>query len=67
MSIGKNGDVFVSTIFLGCTNDIDALGRPLLFESIVSRGKHNVYTRLYATWNDAMAGHQEIAHMVGIE
>jgi hypothetical protein len=50
------GRAVVSTIFLGINSSI--LGPPLLFETMVFGGKHDMAQNRYETYDEAMAGHQ---------
>lgn len=59
-----SGGVYVSTIFLSCSSRKNALGMPLLFETMVLGGEHDEYTRKYATYDDAEKGHQETIEML---
>lgn len=67
VSIGKDGGVIVSTIFLGVTSQVDADGRPMLFETYITRGNHNGYQQRYATWDEAMFGHSFALKLTGLE
>lgn len=55
--------VYVSTVFLGLDHQYDE-GLPLVFETMVFDGEHNTATYRYSTWDEAMAGHQEVIKMV---
>ena len=53
----EQGDVCVSTVFLGLDHNFFRLGPPLLFETVVFiAGEGRDMTR-YATWDEAVAGH----------
>ena len=57
---------FVSTIFLGIDHRIprdngELIDKPVLFETMVFRGKHEVKCRRYCTMDEALAGHQEMS------
>lgn len=52
----KDG-VQVSTIFLGLNHRILGKGKPLLFETMVFGGEHNLEMERYETWNEAVKGH----------
>lgn len=53
-----NGTVVVSTVFLSINHGYS--GRPMLFETLVRGGDNDEYTRRYATWDEAEAGHAAI-------
>lgn len=63
IALSMVGDIAVSTIFLGCVSrGMTELGiEPRMFETLVSSqySGRNVQ-RKYATWDEAVAGHQEI-------
>lgn len=50
------GGVLVSTVFLGIDYRFDD-GPPLLFETIVFDGEHDMAMERYSTWEEAEAGH----------
>ncbi len=52
----------VSTVFLGIDHNFTLKGPPLLFETMVFGPldpDYNIQER-YSTWNEALAGHEEI-------
>lgn len=53
--------VTVSTTFLGLCADL-CDSRVLLFETMVFGGSMNGYTERYATYQEALAGHNNILH-----
>jgi len=60
-------DVQVSTFFLGVFVNTFTDNRPVLFETMVFGDEDcelNNYSRKYATWNEAEAGHKEVVDMV---
>lgn len=59
---GKKTEIMVSTVFLMVASNWQ--GPPLLFETMVFGGKHNHYQRRYATWDEAIRGHEETLSMV---
>lgn len=63
------GDVVVATAFIGvdCRYDDDAVGPPLLFETIVFGGKLHHVVAHYATWDEAEAGHAAMVARVAEE
>lgn len=52
------GDIRVSTIFLGMNHNWGD-GPPLLFETMIFGGEHDLYQDRYATWNEAVDGHKK--------
>jgi len=52
------GEATVSTVFLGIDHGFGGTS-PRLFETLVFVGEHHRDGRRYATWDEAMAGHQE--------
>src|SRR5215831_7124594 len=53
-----NGDVQVSTVFLGIDHRHFGEGPPLLFETMIFGGKLDHSMWRYCSWDDAEAGHQ---------
>lgn len=51
----------VSTVFLGIDYNPDNEGEPILFETMIFKGKKSLYQERYHTWDEAMAGHNRIA------
>ncbi len=50
----------VSTVFIGYQGfDSDEQGRPLVFETMIFNGDHELYCDKYGTWEDAEKGHEE--------
>jgi hypothetical protein len=62
----SEGDVRVSTMFLGTEHGYTPDGAPLVFETEVIGGEHDYYQERYATYDEAEAGHARICAMVGI-
>ena len=52
-----HGGVIVSTVFLGLDHNWGD-GPPLLFETMVFGGEHDEEQERYATWDEAVAGHE---------
>ena len=50
-------DCFVSTVFLVIDHSRD--GVPVLFETMIFGGPHDLFQRRYTSWDDAMTGHYE--------
>ena len=57
---GCSTDVHVSTVFLGLDHSFSNEGPPLLFETMVFGGVCDENMRRYATWDEAVAGHEEM-------
>ena len=62
----KNGDVTVSTVFLGIDHSFDG-GEPLLFETMIFGGNQDGYLERYPTWEDAEKGHDIACGIAGIK
>jgi hypothetical protein len=54
------GMVCISTVFLGLDHNRSDAGPPILFESIIFDGQRNEKRIRYATWDEAVAGHQAL-------
>ena len=50
----------VSTVFLGIDHGILDDGPPILFETMVFGGTHDLWRQRYATWGEAERGHEVI-------
>ncbi len=59
----KLGDIHVSTVFLGRTDEHRG-GQPLLFETAVIGGPHDYPPELYCTWDEAKIGHKRWVALV---
>lgn len=57
-----NEHVEVSTVFLGLNHNFGE-GPPLLFETMVFFDADDVYCRRYATWDEAVAGHDRAVRL----
>ena len=51
------GDVTISTVFLGLDYSFSDEGPPVLFETMVFEGGHGGDMERYCTWSQAEAGH----------
>ena len=58
------GDVFVSTVFLGLDQNFGGGDIPILFETMVFGGPLDQEMDRYATWDEALAGHQAMVERV---
>jgi len=56
-------DVYVSTVFLGIDHSYEG-GPPVLFETMVFGGTMEEEMARYTTWDDAVAGHDEMVKRV---
>ena len=67
----KIGDVAdVATVFLGIDHRWDEKAPPLLFESIIfptKRGPRDCELARYASWDDAIAGHEALVKRLRLE
>jgi len=57
------GQVEVSTIFLGVDSSMWE-GVPLLFETMIFGGKHNLYNLKASSWDNALADHEDAVKLV---
>ena len=55
--------VLISTVFLGIDRSL-GVGTPLLFETMIFGGNYDGYHDRYATWGEAMKGHQSACEKV---
>lgn len=53
-------DVQISTVFLGVEHSQDKAGQSMLFETAVSVQDSTRYLERYATWDEAVVGHERI-------
>lgn len=58
------GDVCVSTVFLGLDHNFDDGGPPVLWETMVFKGRHDGYQERYTSKVAAVEGHWRTAEMV---
>ena len=58
------GPVRVSTVFIGLDYNFLPEGPPLLFETMIFKGKHDQYQERYATFEEAKAGHEKAVALV---
>jgi hypothetical protein len=57
-------DAEVSTVFLSLNHNIFGDGPPILFETLVFGGVCDGAINRYATWDEALDGHQEMVALV---
>lgn len=58
------GDIMVSTVFLGIDHNFGHAGPPLLYETMIFGGKHDGYQERYATREEAERGHANACAML---
>ena len=58
------GDAEISTVFLLLDHSFDRDGPPILFETMIFGGIHDLYQERYRTWDEAEAGHARAVHLV---
>lgn len=60
--------IWISTVFLGIDHAFDE-GRPILFETMVFEGHsfQDLYCERYATYDEAIEGHERMFYMAKIE
>ena len=56
--LGTFEEITVSTVFLGLDHSFGMGPIPVLFETMIFGGPHDQYQERYATWDEAVAGHQ---------
>lgn len=57
VKLTEQGDVMISTVFLGLDYSFSDEGPPVLFETMVFEGEHGGDMERYCTWEEAEAGH----------
>lgn len=57
-------DVSVSTVFLSLNHSYEPGGQPILFETMIFGGEHDGYCERYATWDEAIKGHEFAVAMI---
>lgn len=55
--LSEQGDVWISTVFLGLNHNFFGIGPPILFETMVFIGHDGISQERYATWEQAEEGH----------
>lgn len=58
-----DGEVSISTVFLGLNYNFSSEGPPILFETRVFGGPDDGYTEKYSTYDEAEQGHERICAM----
>jgi hypothetical protein len=68
VALTADGDIRVSTVFLGLDHGMLDPGPPILFETLVFGGKLEGEGSRYATWDEAIEGHKVwVRHVVEAE
>lgn len=57
VKLTEQGDVRISTVFLGLDHGWGHGERPVVFETMVFQGTHGGEMDRYCTWDEAEAGH----------
>lgn len=57
VALSMQGDVRVSTVFLGLDHSFRESGPPILFETMAFIGHEAAGQERYSTWEEAEAGH----------
>jgi hypothetical protein len=60
----KIGDILVSTVFLSMDHGRDKNQPPVLWETMIFGGEHDLYQERYSSHEDALAGHQRALDLV---
>jgi hypothetical protein len=61
-----DGNVRVSTIFLGFDHNWGSYGPPLFFETMVFGGEYNLAQSRWSTYDEAEAGHKKMCELAGV-
>ena len=60
----NDNEIVISTVFLGLDHNFFDEGPPILFETMVFGGLLDQETERYATWNQAVRGHDQMVRKV---
>lgn len=62
----KFGEVLVSTVFLGIDHNFirNSNKKPVLFETMIFGGKHDLFQERYITYQEAEVGHEKACEMI---
>lgn len=63
VKFSKFENASVSTVFLGLDHQFGD-GEPLVFETMIFGGEHDLYQDRYATWDEAVEGHKYACELV---
>lgn len=61
---GRNGEIRISTIFLGLDHSFGRHDDPVLWETMIFGGKHDQFQERYSSEEDARAGHEKARELV---
>ena len=64
VDVTQVGEVEISTVFLGADHNFSLQGEPLLFETLVFRGKLDGEMERYSTVEEARDGHKQMVERV---
>jgi len=56
--MSDHGEIWVSTVFLGIDHNYHTVGLPVLFETLISGGRHDQHISRYRTWDESESGHK---------
>jgi hypothetical protein len=56
--------VIISTVFIGTDSDVSDALPPMVFETMIEGGEHDMYQERYPTWEEAEKGHEEAIRLV---
>lgn len=62
----KQGDIRVSTVFLGLDHSF-GYGPPMLFETMIFGGEHDQYQDRCSTWEQAEEMHKRACEKAGVQ
>ena len=60
------GEIVISTVFLGLDHGMSRFGtddEPIVFETMIFGGAHDMFQARYSTWAEAEAGHEQAVQM----
>jgi hypothetical protein len=64
VALSRQGDVWVSTVFLGLDHNHGGKGPPIVFETMAFIDHESVDIDRYATWEEAEQGHKNMVAKV---
>jgi hypothetical protein len=56
--------VIISTLFTGTDSNVSNALPPMVFETMIEGGEHDMYQKRYSTWEEAEKGHEEAIRLV---
>lgn len=60
----EDGNVRVSTVWLGLDHSFTEEGPPLIFETMIFGGPHDSFQRRYSTKEEAQKGHERVVEAI---